>query len=219
MNMDKKTGKPSSEEIAYSEILKLIYERRFKPGDFLQESLLSEMLNMSRTPINRALSRMHFEGILERKKKKGCYIPFVDPEDGRQLFSLRKLIEGQVAWEAAQVCSPEDLERLSAINAMDHRALAEKDEDIYYSANRDFHFTLAESIGNRHLERITKQLFKQSLIYIFFFDNFYRRPLESKIETPVQHKTILAHIENQEADKAREAMEGHIAHTMLMFEK
>ncbi|MCG8568487.1 MAG: GntR family transcriptional regulator [Desulfobacterales bacterium] len=217
--MDKKPAKASSEEIAYAEILKLIYERKFKPGDFLQENLLSEMLGMSRTPINRALSRMNFEGILERKKKKGCYIPFVDPRDGQQLFSLRKLIEGQVAWEAAHACTAEDLDKLMQINAMDQRALDKKDEDIYYSANRDFHFTLAESIGNRHLERITKQLFKQTLIYIFFFDNFYRRPLEYKIETPVQHRTILECIEKKDARGAREAMEGHIAHTMLMFER
>jgi DNA-binding GntR family transcriptional regulator len=62
-----KKKKLPSEDLAYAGILKLIYERKFTPGDFLQEEFLSQVLGMSRTPINRALSRMNVEGLLERK--------------------------------------------------------------------------------------------------------------------------------------------------------
>ncbi len=209
--------KISSEEFAYAEILKLIYERQFKPGDFLQEKQLSETLGMSRTPINRALSKMTVEGILERKKKKGCFIPFVKSEDGKQLFSLRKIIEGQVAWEAAQNCTRDVLATLQEINLRDQKALDEKNDAIYYSANRDFHFTLAESINNKYLERISKQLFHQASIYIFFFDSFYSSPIEGKIKTPVQHETILQFIEQGDAQGAKASMIAHIDHTMQMF--
>lgn len=209
--------KQTSEDIAYGQILRLIYQQQFKPGDFLQEETLSKSLGMSRTPINRALSRMAVEGILERKKKKGCFIPMVDPESGRQLFALRQLIEGQVAWEAAQACPADVLDTLRQVNLQDRQAIDENNDDIYYSANRAFHFILAESIRNKYLERISKQLFHQSSIYIFFFDTFYRTPLEGKILTPDQHEEILVHIGNKDAGRAKAAMEDHIAHTMKMF--
>lgn len=215
--MTKNTPKATSEELAYTKILKLIYERKFQPGDFLQEKQLSETLGMSRTPINRVLSRMTVEGILERKKKKGCFIPLVKSEDGKQLFSLRKLIEGQVAWEAAHACSQDNLAKLKQINRQDQQALDEKNNDIYYSANRNFHFTLAESINNKYLERISKQLFHQASIYIFFFDSFYSSPMDGKIETPIQHETILQFIAQKDAKGARDAMADHIDHTMKMF--
>ena len=216
-SMTKNTPKATSEELAYAKILKLIYERKFEPGDFLQEKQLSETLGMSRTPINRVLSRMTVEGILERKKKKGCFIPLVKSEDGKQLFSLRKLIEGQVAWEAAHACSQDNLAKLKQINRQDQQALDEKNNDIYYSANRNFHFTLAESINNKYLERISKQLFHQASIYIFFFDSFYSSPMDGKIETPIQHETILQFIAQKDAKGARDAMADHIDHTMKMF--
>lgn len=210
--------KESSEEFAYSEILKLIYERKFTPGDFLQEEHLSQVLGMSRTPINRALSRMNVEGILERKKKKGCFIPVVTLDDGRKLFTLRAMIEGQVALEAALVCRDEVLTRLEEINKRDQQALDEKDDAAYYRANRDFHFVLAESTDNRYLERISKQLFHQASIYIFFFDSFYVSPNENKIETPKQHEAILECIRSRDAEGAKAVMEEHIAHTMKMFD-
>jgi DNA-binding GntR family transcriptional regulator len=217
MPMTKNTHKETSEDIAYTEILKLIYERHFKPGDFLQENHLSETLGMSRTPINRALSKMTVEGILERKKKKGCFIPLVRPEEGKQLFSLRKIIEGQIAWEATHTCTQDILETLQQINMRDQQAIDEKNDAIYYSANRDFHFTLAEATNNKYLERICKQLFHQASIYIFFFDSFYRAPMDGMIETPIQHATILQFIEKKDAEGARTAMVNHIDHTMKMF--
>ncbi len=215
--MTNKKHHVGNDDLAYAEILKLIYQRRFKPGDFLQENLLSQILGMSRTPINRALSKMAVEGILERKKKKGCFIPIVTPEEGAKLFSLRKMLEGQVAWEAAQSCPHDVLGRLRHINNRDREALHEKNDAVYYSANRDFHFTLAESIYNKYLERFCKQLFHQASIYIFFFDIFYRSPLECKIETPDQHEHIIDCIEQKNAEGAREAMTAHIDHTMRMF--
>ncbi|WP_136806470.1 GntR family transcriptional regulator [Desulfosediminicola flagellatus] len=217
--MINKKQKESSEELAYGEILKLIYERKFTPGDFLQEEQLSQALGMSRTPINRALSRMNIEGILERKKKKGCFIPVVTFEEGRKLFSLRIMIEGQVAWEAAKSCTDEILEELNQINKKDQQALDEKNDAIYYMANRDFHFLLAESTKNKFLARISKQLFHQSSIYIFFFDSFYTSPHESKIQTPDQHEAILQCVRNKDAESAKAAMEDHIAHTMKMLDR
>ncbi|BHH86057.1 GntR family transcriptional regulator [Desulforhopalus sp. 52FAK] len=211
-------NKASSEDQAYAEILRLIYERKFIPGDFLQEEYLSRTLGMSRTPINRALSRMNIEGILERKKKKGCFIPVVTLDEGRKLFTFRTMIEGQVAWEAARNCSDENLEKLNIINDKDRQALEEKDDEAYYRANRDFHFVLAESTNNRYLERVSKQLFHQASIYIFFYDSFYTSPKGSIFYTPKQHETILACIGNKDAEGAREAMKEHIIHTMKMFD-
>lgn len=217
-SMKAKIQKPSSEDFAYAEILKLIYERKFRPGDFLQEEHLSAILGMSRTPINRALSRMNVEGILERKKKKGCFIPVVTFEEGRKLFSLRKNIEGMVAWEAAQNCTDIILDKLEKIIKKDQKALENKNDAVYYMANRDFHFLLAESSGNKYLERVSKQLFHQSSIYIFFFDSFYTSPHESKIKTPEQHERILHFVKKRDGDNAKAAMEEHIAHTMKMLD-
>ena len=97
------------EELAYGEIVRLILENHFKPGDFLLETELAQDLNLSRTPVRHALSQLVAEGILDKKKKKGCFIPAVSPEDARHVFFAREHMEGLAATSAARYASEEDI--------------------------------------------------------------------------------------------------------------
>jgi hypothetical protein len=42
--------------------------------------------HISRTPVRQALGRLVAEGLLEKKRKKGCIIPFPTPEDAQKIF-------------------------------------------------------------------------------------------------------------------------------------
>lgn len=61
--MDKGVGadKASLEQTAYDAIKKMILEGQIRPGDLLSENLLSEYLNMSRTPVREAVRRLQAE--------------------------------------------------------------------------------------------------------------------------------------------------------------
>ena len=69
------------EEFAHQAIIRMILDHRFKPGDFLLETQLADILRLSHTPVRQALGRLVAEGFLEKKKKRGCYIPLPDAED------------------------------------------------------------------------------------------------------------------------------------------
>ena len=112
---EKHSEKLDLEDRAYRAIIRMIIENKIKPGDAILETELAETLEISRTPVRQALGRLVTEGFLEKKRKKGCVIPFPSPEDAKQVFLAREILESQVAGEAALKATDNDLEKLKKI--------------------------------------------------------------------------------------------------------
>ena len=92
----------SAEERAYRFIINEILSGTYHPGDFLLELDLAPKLDMSRTPVSRALARLVSEGFLNKIPKKGCYIPIPTPQDAEAIFTARQVAEGEAAALVAQ---------------------------------------------------------------------------------------------------------------------
>ena len=99
----------NAEERAYRSIIKEILSGVYHPGDFLLELDLAPKLNMSRTPVSRALCRLVLEGFLNKMPKKGCYIPIPNPDDAKLVFAARQIAEGEAAALSAQNASDEEI--------------------------------------------------------------------------------------------------------------
>jgi DNA-binding GntR family transcriptional regulator len=79
-------------DFSYRSITSMIVNSDIRPGDAILETELAERLNISRTPVQQALERFVAEGLLEKKKKKGCLIPVLTPEDANKVFQMINLI-------------------------------------------------------------------------------------------------------------------------------
>lgn len=212
--------KKNLEEFAYESIIKLILENHFKPGDFLLETELADTLELSRTPVRHALSQLVAEGFLDKKRKKGCFIPSPTPQDARHVFYARKHIEGLTAAASARYAVDKDIEYLYD--------LIEKEENVanpgtqegkmeYLTINENFHLGIARFSRNKYLEQYCRHIFWRSHTYIFFFDSDYvgLTPGEQRIG-PRQHIEIAKAIENRNEEKAGNLMRQHVRTT---FEK
>lgn len=200
------------EEYAYESIVKLIQEGRFKPGDVLIETELSQMLDLkSRTPVRHALGQLVAKGFLEKRKKKGCFIPPANLEDAQQVFFARQVVESNAAFSAARNASPEDLAALHKVLELESETGRSGNKYGYSSLNASFHSLVAQAARNVYLKNICEHLVWRSSIYVFFFDGYYtRRDFENHMHSPGQHKDIVAAIENKEAEKARDLMADHV---------
>ena len=205
------------EDYAYRYIIHQIVESQVRPGDTILETEMAEILNVSRTPVRAAIARLVNEGLLEKKRKKGCIIPTPEPEDARQVFQARGILEGAVAGLAATNRTESDLAKLWEILEQETNALNENKKDEYYLANEKFHFTLIKSAKNRYFERYCKHLFRRTSVYIFYFDSFYTsgekfRKLPPQ-RTPEQHLEIVKAIENGDAPVAEKIMKEHVEYS------
>ena len=212
--------KQNLEEFAYESIIRLILEGHFKPGDFLLETELAYTLQLSRTPVRHSLGKLIAEGFLDKKKKKGCYIPSASPQDARHVFYARENIEGLTAASAARHAVNSDIEYL-------HK-LIEKEKEIanpsakngkmaYLKINENFHLGIAKISRNKYLEQYCRHSFWRSHAYILFFDSDYTG-LASNGQSlgPGQHIEITKAIEDRNEEKAGNLMKQHVRST---FEK
>lgn len=210
----------NAEERAYRFIINLILSGHYRPGDFLLEQEFTEKLNMSRTPVSRALARLVSEGFLNKMTKKGCYIPSPTPEDARQVFSARRCAESEAAALAARNATAGDVARLREILAEDHEAFRVKDKEKWAAINEAFHFEIAELSQNAYVARWVRNIFWRSNVYVFYFDSFYKpSDIEIVHRTPEQHQGIVRAIEAHDEEGAWKLMREHLdsTYTKLLF--
>ncbi|MBA3011887.1 MAG: GntR family transcriptional regulator [Proteobacteria bacterium] len=215
-------AKKNLEEFAYHSIIRLILDNHFKPGDFLLETQLSEDLELSRTPVRHALGQLVAEGFLDKKKKKGCFIPAVSPEDARHIFTVRENLEGLAAASAARQVTDRDVAFLYGLLDQEEALKKAPSKLAYVHVNESFHLGIARISQNKYLEQYCRHAFWRSHSYIFFFDNYYTGKLVSgNQETgPRQHMEIVQAIENRNEEKAGNLMKQHVRTTFeQMFVK
>lgn len=206
-------AKENLEEVAYNAIMKLILSNHFQPGEFLLETEIASLLSLnSRTPVHHALGQLVAKGFLDRKKKKGCFIPFPTPEDAEHVFSVRENIESQSARFAAIHASDEEIKELELI--IEKEADIRKSGNIvaYSSINENFHKCVAKISKNRYLQQFNQYIFWRSNIYVFFYH--YKFKLKKKgdklKDSPLQHLKIITAIKNRKPEEAGELMLEHV---------
>ena len=206
----------SAEDRAYRDIIQLILSGQFRPGDFLLEVDLAPRLEMSRTPVSRALGRLVAEGFLNKMPKKGCYIPFPSPEDAEQVFYARMAVESEAAASAARKATDQEIRKLKKLLRMDEEAVTKGSKDIFAQINEQLHLGIAKASRNAYLEKWVVNSFWRSNIYIFYFDSFYKTPDRDNIppqRTPEQHAAIVKAIEERNPEEAAARMREHVRNT------
>jgi DNA-binding GntR family transcriptional regulator len=202
-------------DAAYRAIIRMILENQYRPGDVLLETELAERLSLSRTPVSYALGKLVAEGFLEKRAKKGCIIPIPSPEDARNVFQARQVIESQTAAAAARNASAEEIAELGAIFDPQAESLTSRSKEMFSSTNEAFHLGIARMANNPYLERYCRHAFWHSNTYVFFFDNFYRNlstpPADSK--TVKYHRRIFEAIAQHDAEQAGRLMGEHVLTT------
>jgi len=208
--------KENLEEFAYDSIVALILENHYRPGDFLLEAEITERLNLkSRTPVHHALGQLVAKGFLNKKSKKGCFIPPLTPEDAEHVFFTRENIEFQAAASATLHASDEEIAGLQMI-IQEEVEIGESGDIIGYSAiNETFHNFIAQISKNKYLQQYCQNIFWRSNCYVFFrYYQFKVSLIEREFKiSPAQHWKITEAIAARDADEAGKLMKQHVRRT------
>lgn len=209
-----KSRSETAEGMAYRLIIKLILNHSYKPGELILESDLTQKLGISSTPVNKALNRLIAEGFLERRRKRGCFIPLPTPQDAKEVFFARMGIEGLIAYSVTINATDVDITNIRETISREEEAIRsrQKGKELYASLNERFHMGLADMCGNSYLKRSARYLFWRSNVYIFFFDSFYKES-NSKLDVqlkPNQHTEILEAIIAGDPQNAEAIMRKHV---------
>ncbi len=211
-----------ADERAFHMLIDRIISHKIQPGDWLYEPDLAETLQMSRTPIRHALSRLMANGILEKPRgKRGYTLPILTQEDMEEVFEARKTLEGKAAELAAHSRTQEDIDFLRQLNEEEKRVFANhQNKTEYAKLNRLFHKKIVEIAGNRYISRFFQQAYWRSSLYTFHFALFYNvdDPARSipnrEHHTHQEHFELINALEQRDGERARLLMEKHIRNTI-----
>lgn len=200
---------------ALTEIRQRILNGELAGGERLFEVPLAEMLNISRTPVREAMSRLAEEGLLERAKSAGFVVRAFGIDDVIDAIELRGVLEGTAARLAAERgVDPKKLEEITQIVAKIDECFKgdDVDFDCYSKGNAQFHQALASLAGSkiieRELERVVRLPFASPSAFLpDKVDLESRRG--SLTLAQAQHREILAAIKNREGTRAEALAREH----------
>jgi len=124
----------------------------------LNETMLSEKLGISRTPIREVLQHLEEEGLIERRPKVGIGLRLLSLREMIEIYDLRSVLEGLASRLLA--INPDKKVIAKLENACRKAAEMRESKSAAYSeieqADLVFHEQLVETCGNVNLKRIVR---------------------------------------------------------------
>jgi DNA-binding GntR family transcriptional regulator len=199
---------PGDDPDPYSRLLEAIDNGTYRPGARLIETELADRLDVSRTPVRQALSRLEAEGIAARDERGGLVVASLDYDQLGELYEVREMAEALAAKLAARHASPAEIDILNELVEADRARL--EDAAALALSNRVFHQQLYRASHNRYLIRILDAM-RRSLALLS------GTTLASAGRGPAsidEHAAIVAAIATRDEDAAEAATRRHIVNAL-----
>lgn len=197
---------PSLRDAAYDAIKHRIITCVFKPGDYLNESFVSESIGIGRTPVHQAIDRLTQDGLLEVIPRKGIIVKPISLEEVMQSTEVRRVNEPHCVRLAAERADNVDLSVMGDILARADAWTEVRNIEQMMLLDREFHMALAKAARNAVLASILQNLHERSLRFWFISLN----APDHHREVQNEHRAIFEAIERRDADAAAKAMADHI---------
>ena len=191
----------------YDRILQAVLEHRLPPGTKLVEDRLAELFDTSRAQVRDVLARLADEGVVTTIPNRGAFIASPTPEETREVFEARRLIEPALVRRFIARRDDAAVEKLRALVLEEQQARTRQDRPTMVRLSGEFHIRLAEYAGNRMLERSMRALASLTCLSIFLYDAPHATACRED-----EHELLLNAIARRRADRAAELMLEHLAH-------
>lgn len=214
-------------EIAIEEIQKRIISGTLNKGDKLPtERALAEQLNVSRTSVREAMRALEVLGIIQVKQGGGNFIKdrfddaLVEPlsmmfmlneSHPREIVDLRKIIEVESAYRAAERITDDEIEELRGVVDQLRIQTELKNESMSVRYDKAFHYTICRISDNYLFSNILNMLSNLMDVLIEDARGIILLKEENMNVLIHQHEKIFRGLEKRDPKAAANAMREHIA--------
>ncbi len=188
----------------YEDIKAKILSTELLPGDKVSENKLSEIYDVSRTPIRQVLQLLSNEGLIEIVPQKGTYVTKISISLVKDVIFLRKCIEPAIFATLIKQDLTKLINELND-NIQEQEQLGENDYVKFNYLDNLFHYTLHSYANKENIYKIIEgnahHYNRLRVIYEKIYD------ISSKID---EHKQIVKALENKDIDAFNTILEEHI---------
>jgi len=150
----------------YRLLRKEIITCNFEPGEIIQESMLIEKYNVSKTPIREALNRLKQENLVTSIPYRGYIVTPLSYQHIQDTLELREIIEVAVCRIVTERNVKEDI---LEIEQQAKQVLLLKDYNYleYMEYNKQFHLDMAKATKNDKIYSTLSGIFDEIYRYLY----------------------------------------------------
>jgi DNA-binding GntR family transcriptional regulator len=197
-------GHTSTIDAAAAVLRRRILDGVLGPGARLPEEHTSAELGVSRHTLRAALRLLVSEGLLRHEAHRGVHVPILTPDDVRDVFRLRRLIELDAIEEIA-ITGDVPLAATQAVDELDALGPSAGWHEVVEPDLR-FHSALVDAAGSPRLARTYAAIQAEIAYCLVQLRPHYDRPEQVARE----HRELLAAIVARDSTQAVELMRNHL---------
>ena len=213
-------NRPGLADEIVNRLIRLILDERLKPGDRLpSEHELMAQLAVGRSSLREAIKTLRAIGVVDVVVGNGMFVGrggaalgskplswglLMRESGARELIEARRLIESELASQAAARASAEEID---AMGELARARPAAEDAEAHGRAAIDFHLAVARGAHNTVLGYFLEGL--QHILRDWISETYEAYP-EETVRSPDEHVPIFEAIQARDPAAAREAMATHL---------
>ena len=192
-------------DVVFEKIEDAILSGEFSHGDVITELKLCKLLDVSRTPVREALTRLKQEGLI-KESGKGAVVIGVNDDDLFDIYEIRMRTEGLAAAKCAEAITDEQLKKLGETLELQEFYTAKNQPDSIKKLDSEFHEQIYAYCGSKTLEALLSELHRKVKRYRKTSVSNPKRALMAVKE----HREIFRAISERNAKLAEKLTEKHI---------
>lgn len=201
-------------EQIYQQLLQKVIQLKIKPNEKISIAQMAADMGSSRTPIRTAVERLVEDGLVEQIGDRSYMVSPVSMSDCIDLCDVRKIIEGNAAYMAANNIKSADVAILERSIVDAQNCMKRNDPDGFAVHDEIFHETLLRAADNKYLTMVYDTMKIRMSRYRYLISHYCRDTAEADTGHAIsKHICILHAIKNRYSSVAQTEMEEHIAYT------
>lgn len=182
---------------------------------------LVEQLGVSRATVREAMIALEIAGFVENRFGAGAFVSAIPPQAGAlsqftgpgpfELLEARMVIEGEIAYMASQLITPEQIAHLEHCNIEMRK---ESDSVVAGSiADREFHNQIVKATKNTSLINIVSEFWRDRKRLPMWVQMHHRLGEDEEIRDQLiaEHTAVVSALHARDAQLAKDTMREHIA--------
>jgi len=150
----------SARDAVVAAIRREIVSGTLKPGEHLVEQAIAAKSGLSRGPVREALAVLQKLGFVKHERNRGMFVAEVDVSEGREIYRLRGLLEGEACALAARNGTDAEIAELGEINR--EMEGSSGNVAVFIRANENFHAAIRAMGRSPVLTQMIAELLERS---------------------------------------------------------
>lgn len=184
----------------------MIVEGVLAPGTRLNERVLCEQLQVSRTPLREAFKTLAVEGLIDLLPNRGAVVVQLSIEDIQQAFELMGALEGLAGKLACERITDAEVAEIKAVHYEMLAAHARRDLPTYYRLNHEIHDRINAAARNAMLTNTYLQV-NARIQSLRFRSNFNQKKWDEAVK---EHGLMVEALERRDGAALSNVLQQHL---------